>query len=178
MSQGSRQAIFHATWAVIARGGLTAVTMRAVAQAAGVSLGRVQHYFPTKDALVLEACAAMLAGAESVYAAEDDEPAARLRFAVGHVLPSDERSLAGTRVWYAYAAHAQVDPRIGTLLANAKRGQEDEATRLLEELGTKNARAVARALVGLADGLAQRVLIGDLTAAEAGATLDEALSSS
>lgn len=176
MSQGSREAIVHATWAVIATGGLPAVTMRAVAAAAGVSLGRVQHHFPSKDVLVVEACAAMMERAEAAYEAAGGSRADRLRFAVGHVVPLDEGSLAGTRVWYAYAAHARVDPRVGELLATAKRGQEDEVAQLLG--GTDNARARARALIGLADGLAQRVLIGALTAAEAEQALDEALRSS
>ena len=40
-----RTAIIHAVWQVIAERGMGAVTMRTVAAAAGVSVGRIQYWF-------------------------------------------------------------------------------------------------------------------------------------
>lgn len=40
-------------WTLVARGGLESVSLRSVATEAGVSMGRVQYYFATKDDLLL-----------------------------------------------------------------------------------------------------------------------------
>src|SRR3954451_5200222 len=50
-----RQEILHATLELIERGGVEAVTHRAVGEASGVPLGSVTYYFPTKAALLREA---------------------------------------------------------------------------------------------------------------------------
>src|SRR5829696_9445993 len=50
-----RREILHATLALIERGGVEAVTHRAVGEAAGVPLGSVTYYFPTSDELLREA---------------------------------------------------------------------------------------------------------------------------
>ncbi|WP_226346735.1 TetR family transcriptional regulator C-terminal domain-containing protein [Agilicoccus flavus] len=59
-----RSEISHAVWAVVARNGLDAVSLRTVAAEAGISAGRVQHYFATKDEMVLEAAREMARAAE------------------------------------------------------------------------------------------------------------------
>ena len=43
------------------------IPLRAVAEAGGVSIGRIQHYFPSKAALIREGCAQMVAAAEGKY---------------------------------------------------------------------------------------------------------------
>ena len=43
-----RDEICRAVWTVIARDGVEAVTLRAVAHTAGVSVGRIQHYYPNR----------------------------------------------------------------------------------------------------------------------------------
>src|SRR5918999_5259641 len=45
--------IAEAVWRLAARAGLESVSMREVAAEAGVSNGRVQYYFPNKDAMLL-----------------------------------------------------------------------------------------------------------------------------
>src|ERR671920_1947963 len=45
--------IAEAVWRLAGRSGLESVSMREVATEAGVSLGRVQYYFPNKDAMLL-----------------------------------------------------------------------------------------------------------------------------
>ncbi|MFV0432401.1 MAG: TetR/AcrR family transcriptional regulator [Leucobacter sp.] len=50
-----RTALLRATVAVVAAGGLRALTYRAVAAEAGVSHGLVRHHFGTRDQLVAEA---------------------------------------------------------------------------------------------------------------------------
>src|SRR5690625_2815459 len=46
-----RTEIVYALWAVIHEKGLDSVSFRAVAEAAGVSIGRIQHYFASKEEL-------------------------------------------------------------------------------------------------------------------------------
>lgn len=50
-----RSVLTAAVWSLIARGGVEAVSLRSVAAEAGVSMGRVQYYFATKDDLLLHA---------------------------------------------------------------------------------------------------------------------------
>lgn len=50
-----RLALLQATITVVARGGLRALTYRAVAAEAGVSHGLVRHHFGTRDQLIAEA---------------------------------------------------------------------------------------------------------------------------
>ncbi len=50
-----RLALLQATITVVARGGLRALTYRAVAAEAGVSHSLVRHHFGTRDQLIAEA---------------------------------------------------------------------------------------------------------------------------
>ncbi|WIM67791.1 TetR/AcrR family transcriptional regulator [Corynebacterium breve] len=164
MQLDSRTEIIYSVWAVIAEQGLPGVTMRVVAKQAGVSVGRVQHHFGTKENLILESCRAMINSANALYDGSLDH-------AITHVIPHDENTRHGAIIWNAYVAHALVQPAIAELLADAKRGQEDEVTRVLGD------RSRARSLIAMADGLVQRVLIGDLTPDEAMAVVRDALES-
>lgn len=184
-----RAEIVQAVWSLIAREGIEAVTMRRVAAEAGVSVGRIQHYFAGRGDLVRVSAQAMLAGAEALYDARP--PSEALRFAVEHVVPMTDAQRVGATVWLAYVAASVSDPELARLLAEAKRGQEDEVARLLAEAGggpggdpdahgrggggPDACRERARALVAIADGLAVRVLVGDLTGDEALAVVREAL---
>ena len=49
-----RTEIVHALWQVIYLKGIDGVSFRSVAEAAGISVGRVQHYFPSRSELILE----------------------------------------------------------------------------------------------------------------------------
>ncbi|GAA3764695.1 hypothetical protein GCM10022240_16190 [Microbacterium kribbense] len=54
-SSAGRLALLRATITVVARGGLRALTYRAVAAEAGVSHGLVRHHFGTRDQLIADA---------------------------------------------------------------------------------------------------------------------------
>ncbi|TBT95132.1 TetR family transcriptional regulator [Propioniciclava tarda] len=158
---------------LIAHGGIEGVTFRRVAKQAGVSVGRVQHHFGTRDSLVRAACIAMIDGAQAAYVELPSDPIARLRHILLHAVPDNPHTRFGTSVWYAYLAKSVSDPKIGRLLAVTKRGTEDECVRLL---GSRpEATPIARRLLALADGLAVRVLVGDLSGIEARETLETEL---
>lgn len=205
----SRTQIVQAVWAVIAAEGIEGVSMRSVARAAGVSVGRIQHHFGSRADLVRASARAMIDGAAehqgvadpavvsgvSSAASPAGAPAASTtgssdgvtrrvrgagesaRVAVAHVVPTTPQQRVGTTIWLAYLAASVADAQLADILADAKRGQEDVTTQLLQaETGRSDevCRARARRLIALADGLASRVLIGDLSAASALALIDEA----
>ena len=111
----------------------------------------------------------MIDGAHATYEELPSDPITRLRHIVLHAVPDTPHTRFGTSVWYAYLAKSVDDPEIGRLLAETKRGTEDECVRLL--IPRPEAAPIARRLLALADGLAVRVLVGDLSGAEARETL-------
>ena len=158
---------------MIAARGMDAVSFRSVAAAAGVSVGRVQHHFGSRDALIRAGCVAMLEGAERLHEehAGSRNSHDQLHHAVAHVIPTTNRERRGRLIWFAYVAKSLEDPLIARSLAEANQGQEQEVAHLLQGLNHPTPLSRARELIALADGLAVRVLIDDLTSAEALAML-------
>src|SRR5699024_6756068 len=102
VDHASRRAeIVHALWAVIHEKGLDSVSFRAVAEAAGVSIGRIQHYFTSKEELIREGCAQLVAAAETQYAEvpEDAGPRRTLWHLVASPIPSTQPRRIGAAVW-------------------------------------------------------------------------------
>lgn len=166
-----RGEILRAVWAVVARRGIAGVSVRSVAAEAGVSAGRVQHYFASKDDLVRASLAEMVAVAEAAHAGAvaGAGPAEELWNLLAHALPAAEGTRVGTSVFYSFVAAGVADPEVAAVLAQSKSDAEAEAARLLERCapGLADPRAAARTLLAVADGLTLRVLVGDLTAEEA-----------
>lgn len=170
-----RTAIIQAVWQVIAERGMGAVSMRTVATAAGVSVGRIQYWFRTKDELLRASLEAMVAGAAQLHAdaTEGVDEREALWQLIGHPIPRAEEARAGVSVFHQYVAAGINHPILARMLAEAKDGAEREAARLLGRIapGLADPRTAARSLIATADGLAMRVLIGSLSAAEAERTL-------
>ena len=82
-SEAMRARLAAAAYATIAEGGLTALTMRSVAAAAGASPGALLHHFPDKQALIIAAIAHALTLAREDSAvwleARSETPEALLR---------------------------------------------------------------------------------------------------
>ncbi|BDH56428.1 TetR/AcrR family transcriptional regulator [Tsukamurella sp. PLM1] len=164
-----RAEIAQTVWEIIATDGIGAVTLRTIAARGGVSMGRIQHYFPTRDAIVQHALRALIDAATEanpVPAAPSDT----LRMLLTHAVPHTEAQRLGSKVWYAYLAEAITDPEIAAIVGEALQGGEDLATTTLD-----GDRARARALLAAADGFAYRTLVGVITAQEAGAAIDALL---
>lgn len=177
-----RWEIVFALWLVIAEHGIEGVSLRQVAAEAGVSMGRIQHYFGTKDALVLAGCTALVDRGHGGYLETSDAPPReRLLHVVSQQIPKDDAGRVGVSVWYAYVAKSINHGAVRQVLAEARRGAEDECARLLRAdrgadggTGADQGAALqqARRLLALADGLTLRVLVGDLEPAEAVAMLE------
>lgn len=183
-----------AVWGLIAERGIEGVTLRAVAAEAGVSVGRVQHYYSTRDELVQDSCRAMIemaaqgfgvevdeAGREAAppTSASPDDPAATLRALILHAVPTTDTFRRGAAVWTAYVAKSVDDPVIADLIADAQRGAVAYTAGLITAAREAGAMRAGRPAADLAldllacgDGLATRVLTGALNTEEATCVLE------
>lgn len=179
-----RTQLAHAVWAVIASEGIGAVSVRRVAAAAGVSPGRVQHYFPHKGDLLRHACQEMIGQAEMAF--ESHSAGADARSAVRELvllsIPSTPQARVGFTVWQAFLALALHDEVIAALITAELEGTRALVADLVGTLLTADSAraqldpvAIAAALVALGHGLAQHVTSGSLTPQEAATAVDETL---
>ncbi|UGQ12066.1 TetR/AcrR family transcriptional regulator [Yinghuangia sp. ASG 101] len=167
-----RHQIADAVLAIVADQGLAAVSLAETAARAGVSPGRVQHYFPTKQALVeaafergnAQSTARIRAKAGGDLDAAD--PRTVLSAVLGELVPYDDATRAHLRVRQAFTARALPDTRIAERL----RAMYADFHRQLANLLTRDLEAgrvraevdpavEASALTALAEGLAYYVLI-------------------
>jgi TetR/AcrR family transcriptional repressor of bet genes len=127
--EARRLEIAEALWRIASTRGLDGASLRDVAAEADISLGRLQHYFRTKDEMLLFALRHINQLAdrrireriESVVADLEGEPPPRtvLRECLAGMLPLDDKSRVGTLVGAAYFARAVHDER---LRAEAREG--------------------------------------------------------
>lgn len=120
-----RTRIADALLRVAADRGVEAVSLRHVAAEAGVSTGMVQHYFRTKDEMLLfaleavsERTQARLAGGEAVLD-QPPTPGAFVRTLLVQQLPFDDTRRIEDRVALAFHAYAARNPSIAGKLREA-----------------------------------------------------------
>lgn len=184
-----RSTILEAFARVATREGLTSVSLRAVATEAGISLRLVQYYFETKAGLMQAGLDFLERESNRRWARRIAElpqpPTARLtlRALFEEALPTDEASRDFHLLWMSYAISAQTDPgisnlpfidgpnrvrqRIAAILAQAKDDGEMHSQ--------LNVEAEAAILLCLLHGLATAVLVGQMTADAAMASLTHQL---
>jgi AcrR family transcriptional regulator len=134
--RGSRDAILDAVIAVLSTRGSDAVTLRNVAAEAGVSVGAVQHNFPTKDALMIGAMTAVKErfAARLRFLLENEESAEqRLRLFCEEVSCLTDTGLTNAVVWTAFAARATTDEGIRSIHASDWGGTEGFLQQLLDD---------------------------------------------
>ena len=172
----------HAVWATISEHGIQGTTMRRVAAVGGVSVGRIQHYFASREELLRYSCRAMIemaaAGSDTEPVQQGDPDAAQaalqtVRHLLVHAFDQSTAFRQGASVWAAYLAQAVVDDSIAAIVIEAQLGLENEVARLLTIAGRDP--GVARHLVALSEGLAQRTLTGALDAQAATDEVERAL---
>src|SRR4051812_20555194 len=156
-----RQEILHATLELIERGGVEAVTHRAVGEASGVPLGSVTYYFPTKDELLREALECWVTEEverlSSVAAAIESENLSPAEGAArwGELLRGNDPHQIAQFDLYLQAAR---DPSLRDAAAEAFAAYERVAAAALGALGLPGGERVAPLFVALADGLGLRRL--------------------
>lgn len=96
-----------ASWDLIAREGIGAATLRKVSAEAGCTTGALTHYFPDRNALLIETLrTAHFAAAERMLKAAlaAETPFDRLRAIVLEAMPFDDIRLQEWRIWIAFWA--------------------------------------------------------------------------
>ncbi|RCG17868.1 TetR family transcriptional regulator [Streptomyces diacarni] len=180
-----RTEIADAVLVVVAGRGLPAVSLTEVAAHAGVSPGRVQHYFPTKQKLLEAAFDRGNERSEERIRARlgagtaDAPPAEVLAVVLDELIPHDEESRAHLRVRHAFNAGALADDAIAERVRRLYAGLHGSLAACLARAGGREPagghEAAAVALVAQAEGLAYHVLLGTTGAPSARRTLHAAL---
>ncbi|WP_232677188.1 TetR/AcrR family transcriptional regulator [Nocardioides sp. R-C-SC26] len=170
-----RELVAGALLRVAARDGLESISLRRVAAEAGVTAGLVQHYFPSKDAMVrfamATASARIAVRMEAAVAALGEAPGPRdmVGAVLATLLPSTgEDSGDDARVALAFMAYAASRPDVARELEASNAALRDfvadqaRAALDAEAEATATREEVATALVALVDGLAVQMLSGNL----------------
>jgi TetR/AcrR family transcriptional repressor of bet genes len=182
-----RTEIVDALLRITGEHGLDAVSVRDIAAEAGVSVGRVQHYFPTKD-LVLQAAFERVneLGGERVrqHIAEtgDSSPRAVLHAIATALLPVDAEHRQAIRIGVTFTARALVQPDFADRLRTGYAELHQLAALLLvqaREAGDTapdlDAEHEAAVLLGLLEGLSGQTLVGHHTVDAALSVVDRHL---
>lgn len=149
---------------IIADRGFEALSVRAVAQQAGVSVGAVQHHFPSKSGMLLEAMREVTKR-ESVRfdaAIADADSSARRRALLDILLPQGRDDVTA-RIWLQLAARAAVDPELGAVYSGMWGTLRMRLAESMESHLSRPEDAPGRAteLLALCDGLTLAVLAED-----------------
>ena len=183
--QERRERIAAALMRVVAVQGLESVSLRHVAAEAGVTAGMVQHYFPSKDAMMQFAMDTASARFEkritAAVEALGEQPSAR--DLVGAVLTtlmptSDPGAADDGRVALAFMAYAATRPTVAADLERSNAGLRDfiaSQVRIAISKGLAPASLdpewAAATLMALTDGLAVQMLSSNLSPETATAVL-------
>lgn len=154
-------ALTDALLCIVAERGLDQVSVREVALAADVSIGTVQHYFPTKDDMLAaafnEVVRRIRTRMTSVCLGPD--PRRNISAVLTELLPVDERRAAEARIQVAFAARAATSPALAEIQRSVLAEIHDALTEAfaLATAGAATAEdcgSAARVAVAAVDGLA------------------------
>nr|QKW93646.1 TetR family transcriptional regulator [Vitiosangium cumulatum] len=158
--QERSEAILDTAERLLVDEGHAALTLRGVAQRAGIRLGNLQYYFTTREELVRALLARVLeratARVEERMGAVKQQPAQALDAALESLL-EDQHDPASYRLFYDLWALAAREPAIAAELRAFYARYIDAVAELLNrvapELSGAEARARAELLVALLEGL-------------------------
>lgn len=172
-----RRRIAAAVRRIAADQGLEAVSLGQVALAAGISKGQVQHYFPSKDAMLRHALRSLREHVDRQVDAPTD-----LRGLLLALLPLEEGSRTEALVANAFLWRALKDDDIAEQF---RVGYQQLHAGLVELIAAEQASGSLSAaldpsseadlLVALTTGLADTILLGHRSAQEAIALIDHHL---
>ena len=154
----------EAVWGIIRERGIGAVSVRSVADAAGVAVGSLRHVFPTRTELLSFSAELMVHRAtERILAApRSGDPARDAVLLLSHLLPLEPDSRAELEINIALIAEAPATPELIPIRDQAARAIYGLCHRLVAALapGLNEVRVdlEARRLHALVDGLALHIL--------------------
>jgi len=168
--ESQKRKIAEAVWRIASRAGLESVTLRQVAAEARMSTRLVQYYFGTRDDLLRISLDILNNSAEEeatqrIGRQQDQTPSALLRGVLSELLPADESRRIRQLVHVAYFVRAVSDETFAASLRSTPPLLEHLIAGLIAAgKGNKDAGPLemieAEALLGLADGLSSRMLLG------------------
>ncbi|MFC7623155.1 TetR/AcrR family transcriptional regulator [Microlunatus sp. GCM10028923] len=180
-----RRTLVDALWRIVGTRGLDGVGMREIAKEAGVSLGQLQHYFSSKEELLLVALTqnGERAGARVRQRLQKlggrATPYRIIRTSLQEMLPLDRASRDGLLVHLAYLSRAVHDDQLRavtkdatTPLAALFADQLRQAAAEGELTEDRDPETEASLLICLAEGLTNYVLLEVHTPKAAQAMLD------
>lgn len=158
-------AITDALLAIVAERGMSHATVREVAAAAGVSIGTVQHYYPTKDVMLSAAFAEVVQRVRTRLESTRLGPDVRqnLSTVLREILPLDERRRVEARIQVAFAARAATSQALADIQRTVL-GEVHEALSaafalaLDRDVPVERCRLAAHAALAVADGLAMHAV--------------------
>lgn len=166
--QQRKTLIADALMTVAAERGLEAMSVRHVAAVAGVTTGMVQHYFRSKDEMVVFAMGQVRDAIAARSAAENLGPQAStselLRSLLVQLLPLDEMRRAEGRVGLAFMAYAASHSGIGDAVRADNALLRSVITERLRDdprLRDRDPSLMATALLALVEGLGLQTLHED-----------------
>lgn len=146
---------------IVAERGLDQVSVREVASAAGVSIGTVQHYFPTKDDMLATAFNEVVRRIRVRVTAACFGPDARANIAavLYELLPLDGRRAEEARIQLAFAARAATSPALAAIQQTVLTEVTEALTEAFRRAAAASApaeqcRLAAHVALAAADGLA------------------------
>ncbi len=182
-----RREIAGAVVRLVTSKGVEAASLRSVAAEAGVSMGAVQHYFTTKDQMLLFALeyGNGILGTRIQELVAERQPATlreTIRLIGTQLLPLDDDRRTGARLWAGLVSRGSVDEPTRKLAGDAYASLTAFVVRALSDAASAGEMAAgtdlvqsARLLVSVLDGLRWPLLFGTYTEHEALAVLDACL---
>jgi len=156
-----KDALTEALLRIVAERGLDQVSVREVASAAGVSIGTVQHYFPTKDEMLTAAFAEVVRRVRIRLASVEhgDDVRRNLSTVLREFLPLDARRSEEARIMLAFATRAATSPALAEVQRNVlgeihEALSEAFARAASDRVDPKEAKQAAHIAIAAADGLA------------------------
>ncbi|WP_306364061.1 TetR/AcrR family transcriptional regulator [Nocardia sp. CC227C] len=178
-----RRLIADAVRHIAADRGLEAVSLGEVAAAAGISKGLVQHYFPSRDAMLRYATGTLRDQVDNRVRTEFAGGLTGLRAALVALLPLTDESRTDALVANAFTVRALKDPEIADRFRVGHSQLRDAVAAMVtfaQADGDLRAKLdpiqEADLLLALVVGLGDAVLLGHRTPAEATSLLDHHLS--
>ena len=169
-----RRVIIDALFDVVIEAGIEQVSLRRVAEAAGLVVGSVRHYFASYDELLGDAAVEIVERISERLARHVprlEEADDRLDVAVdmlSELVPMDRPRAREVTVWLEIAVAARVDTRLTETASRLLAGSRQLATVIFERSGAIPAETIpleAERLAALVDGLALRATLHGLPAA-------------
>jgi AcrR family transcriptional regulator len=121
-----REELVRVVWDVISRDGIEGVTVRKIAEQAGVSVGGLRHYFDSQRGLLLFAAKAMAdkVTARVIGHLSGDLPGRdRARLLLEELLPMDADRRVDVDVWLACLTRSRFDESLAELRASGLSGE-------------------------------------------------------